>query len=485
MPKIIVDGKELIANEGETILQVCERNGIYIPRYCYHPALSIAGNCRVCLVEIEKMPKLQIACATIASDGMIIHTQSEKVRKARQDILEFLLINHPLDCPICDQVGECYLQDYYMEYGLRKSRFKLENKNLKQKRIDVGKYLILDNERCILCTRCVRFCDEITKTNELFVNSRGDQSFIDLKPGTTIDNNYSLNLSDICPVGAFTSKDFRFKERVYRLKSTPSICLSCATGCKIDVQYNNNIVYRILPRPNPTTNTWICDRGRMSYKILYDNRLIDFKIKENYLSSRLGSFRKIFELIVTAIESKKEISVVLSNYLSIEDNISLLYFAKEVLKTNNIYLDEINFEQKIEDGILINTDKTPNSQFVNQLKKLYQIKKIDHINKDSLIIGFYKDLMKFKLYSSISFSWEIINEFEYMIPFSTYFETEGSFINWQGYLRKTAKVVEPPNGIFPLFKIISKLSSYFSIYPYFSNINDFENDIKKFYYRID
>jgi len=196
MPKIIVDGKELIAKDEETILQVCERNGIYIPRYCYHPSLSIAGNCRMCLVEIEKMPKLQISCATVATEGMVIHTNTEKVKKARQDILEFLLINHPVDCPICDQVGECYLQDYYMEYGLRKSRFKLENKNLKQKRRDIGKYLVLDNERCILCTRCVRFCEEVTKTNELFINSRGDSSYIDIKPGKTIDNNYSLNIAE-------------------------------------------------------------------------------------------------------------------------------------------------------------------------------------------------------------------------------------------------------------------------------------------------
>lgn len=486
MPKIIVDGKELLAKDRETILQVCERNGIYIPRYCYHPSLSIEGNCRMCLVEIEKMPKLQIACAIIASEGMIIYTQSEKVKKARQDVLEFLLINHPLDCPICDQVGECYLQDYYMEYGLRKSRFKLENKNLNQKRRDIGKYLVLDNERCILCTRCVRFCNEITKTNELFINSRGDHSFIDIKRETSINNNYSLNLADICPVGAITSKDFRFKERVYNLKSILSICLSCATGCRIKVQHNKNIVYRILPEPNPTTNTWICDIGRMSYKILYENRLIDFKIKDNFLSTKhQEGFKEIAKIISSAIEDKKEISMVLSNYLSIEDNLSLIYFAKEVLKTDKIYIDEVFFEQKIEDGILINTDKSPNSKFTSQLKKIYQIKNISQINKDSLVIGFYKDLLKLKLYSGIAFGWEIINQFDYIIPFATYFETEGSFINWQGFLRKTSKAVEPEIGILPLWKIISKLSSYFSVYPYFENIKDFEEEIKKFEYKMD
>ena len=209
MPKITIDARTIDVPKGTSVLEAAQLLGVYIPRYCYHPRLSVSGNCRMCLVEVEKAPKLLTACSTEAAEGMVVRTDSEKVKAARRDVLEFLLINHPLDCPICDQAGECGLQDYYMDYSRAKSRFPAEDKVLRQKRRALGPHLVLDNERCILCTRCVRFCSEVTKTSELEVMERGDHSFIDLKEGKALDNGYTLNIADLCPVGAWTSRDFR------------------------------------------------------------------------------------------------------------------------------------------------------------------------------------------------------------------------------------------------------------------------------------
>ncbi|MBP7796064.1 MAG: (2Fe-2S)-binding protein [Elusimicrobiales bacterium] len=477
MPKINVDGKDLIANDGESILNVCERNGIYIPRYCYHPSLSVAGNCRMCLVEIEKMPKLQTACSTIASEGMVVKTDSEKVRKARKDVLEFLLINHPLDCSICDQVGECFLQDYYFTYGLRKSRFKLENKNQKQKRREVGKYLVLDNERCILCTRCVRFSNEVTKTDELFVNSRGDRAFIDISPEKGVTNKYSLNIADICPVGAFTSKDFRFKQRVYMLQTTKSICTLCATGCKINIWHNNNTIYRITPEPNIYTNTWMCDDGRMNYKIVNSSERLTHSMINGTEYNKRQTVKQVFNKLSKAMDDKLRIAVVLSNYLSIEDNISLIYLAKNVLKTPYIFSIESN-QQKIEDGILINSDKSPNSNGIKLLVKKYGIKDISEYAEYDIVIGFYEDIKNLRIspVKTILFSYKK-SSYPCLIALKTYFETDGSFINWQGYLRKTAKVVNSPENTFDLHHFLMEVSHLFAVYPDF-NFKGIIKDLK-------
>lgn len=477
MPKINVDGKDLIANDGESILNVCERNGIYIPRYCYHPALSVAGNCRMCLVEIEKMPKLQTACSTTASEGMIVKTDSEKVRKARKDVLEFLLINHPLDCSICDQVGECFLQDYYFTYGLKKSRFKLENKNQKQKRRDVGKYLVLDNERCILCTRCVRFSNEVTKTDELFVNSRGDRAFIDVNPETGVTNRYSLNIADICPVGAFTSKDFRFRQRVYMLQNTKSICTLCATGCRINIWHNNNTIYRITPEPNIFTNTWICDDGRMNYKIVDSSERLTYSMINGTEYPKRQAVKQVFNKLSKAMDDKLKIAVVLSNYLSIEDNISLIYLAKNVLKTPYLFSPEKR-KQKIEDGILINSDKTANSNGVKLLKDKYKIKDVSESCDCDIVIGFYDDIKELKInpQKTIVFSYKR-SSYPYLVALKTYFETEGSFVNWQGYLRKTLKAVTAPENTFDLHQFVQELSHLFAVYPDF-NFKDNIKDLK-------
>ena len=266
--KLTIDGQEVTTVKGKTVIQAAAEAGIAIPHYCYHPKLPIAGNCRMCLVEIEKMPRLQIACNTQVNEGMAVKTQSPKVLEARRAVMEFLLVNHPLDCPICDQAGECWLQNYYMEHDLKPSRFE-EGKEHERKRENFGPYVVFDGERCIKCTRCVRFLQEVTRTEELTVMNRGDHSTIALFPDGVLDNPLSVNVVDICPVGALTDRDFRFKVRVWYLKNSPSICPGCSTGCNITIGSYQNRIARFKPRINEEVNShWICDEGRYCFHSL-------------------------------------------------------------------------------------------------------------------------------------------------------------------------------------------------------------------------
>jgi len=271
MPQITVDGEVIEVAAGRTILQALDdagllMNGVDVPHYCWHPKLTIDGSCRLCQVEVEGIPKLQIACNTPVKDGMVVHTKTDRVKRAREGVMELLLINHPLDCPICDQAGECKLQDYAYEYGVTHARTK-EPRRAAKKRVDLGPTIVFDQERCILCRRCVRFCREIPQTGELAVFHRGDRSVIETFPGAELDNPYSMNVADICPVGALTTKDFRFKIRVWFLNDVPGVCTGCANGCNVHLGVATNKVYRYLPRRNDAVNdTWICDAGRMTYK---------------------------------------------------------------------------------------------------------------------------------------------------------------------------------------------------------------------------
>jgi NADH-quinone oxidoreductase subunit G len=281
VPTLTIDGRQIQSPDGSTVIQAAEKLGIFIPRYCYHPGLSIAGNCRICLVEVEKTPKLQIACNLPVTEGMAVQTMSAKAEEGRRAVLEFLLANHPLDCPVCDQSGECELQNFYMNFGLYDPRFR-EQKVKKKKAVAIGPHVMLDQERCILCSRCVRFTDEITRTGEFGIFNRGDRAEVGLYPGQRLDNPYSGNVIDICPVGALTETDFRFKARVWYLSSAPTVCNGCAQGCNIDIQYVLNRphlndgarVLRLKPRYNADVNHyWMCDEGRFGFHWMDERRL--------------------------------------------------------------------------------------------------------------------------------------------------------------------------------------------------------------------
>ena len=285
MPSLTIDGRQVSVPNGTTVIQAAEELGIFIPRYCYHPALSVAGNCRICLVEVEKIPKLQVACNTPVSEGMVVHTQSDTAEEGRRAVLEFLLANHPLDCPVCDQAGECDLQNFYMNFGLYDPRFR-EHKVKKKKAVELGPHVMLDQERCILCSRCVRFTDEITQTGEFGIFNRGDRAELGLYPGDVLDNPYSANVVDICPVGALTESDFRFKARVWYLSSARTVCNGCSQGCNVDLHYvldrphlnDGARVLRIKPRYNADVNQWwLCDAGRYGFAWVDQQRLVQVR----------------------------------------------------------------------------------------------------------------------------------------------------------------------------------------------------------------
>ncbi|MBI4802753.1 MAG: (2Fe-2S)-binding protein [Elusimicrobia bacterium] len=470
MPTLTIDGQTIEAAKGTTLLEAAQQLGIYIPRYCYHPNLSVSGNCRMCLVEVEKAPKLVTACSTEAAQGMAVLTASNKVKAARRDVLEFLLINHPLDCPICDQAGECGLQNYYMEYSLAKSRFNAADKVRRPKRRAVGPYLALDNERCILCTRCVRFCSEVTKTSELEVMERSDHSYIGLKEGTALDNGYSLNIADNCPVGAFTSRDFRFKQRVWFLKKTPTVCLGCATGCLIEAQHNENVIYRLTPRPNAETNTWLCDYGRMTYKaVRAGDRLTKGVIKNGQIDLKPA----LREAAARMDEARRSAAVLGSPWLSVEDNAALARFAKDALRTEN-YCFDFNCGQGIKDGILINNDPAPNTSGVKpvkaacggitltELSRRIAAGRIKAVLMEARAAALIKDALKAagpRLIVFAANTGEIPAGAYAALPYASYFETPGTFVNYQGLLRRTKPPVEAPEGVKPLWAVVNELAS--------------------------
>src|SRR5688572_8426977 len=271
MPRITVDGKSIEAKPGQMILQACLDSGMALPHYCYHPGLSIPASCRICLVEVEGLPKLVPSCQTPIRDGMIVHANSTKAVANQKQVMEYLLINHPLDCPVCDQAGECSLQDYSYEYGRSISRFE-EDKAKKPKK-DVGDNVMLYSDRCIMCTRCVRFTREVSGTSELYVDGRGHREEIDIFPGRPCNNKLAGNVVDLCPVGALCSKDFLYKQRVWWLKSADSVCPNCSTGCSVHVDQNDDHVYRLRPRPNPLAQgDFMCDEGRFGWKYIHDER---------------------------------------------------------------------------------------------------------------------------------------------------------------------------------------------------------------------
>lgn len=371
MPTITIDGKAVEVEAGATVIQAAEKLGIEIPRYCYHPGLSIVGQCRICLVEIEKMPKPQVACYTPVTDGMVVHTQSEKALRARKDVLELLLVNHPLDCPVCDQAGECWLQEYYMRIGQYDSKM-VENKVKKDKALDIGPHVMLDQERCILCSRCVRFCDEVSKSHELGIFNRGDHAELAPYPGKQLDNLYSVNTVDICPVGALTEKDFRFEARVWYLEATNSICPGCSTGCNIAVHTNTHRthhaegrrVVRLKPRYNPDVNQWwMCDIGRYAFKSVDEPSRISapmMKHGEQWLET---SWEVAIDAAVQKIKSALpgRVGVWSSPQLANEDLFVLKKFLDK-LGIQKIATTVAPREKPASDAFLIKEDRHPNTR---------------------------------------------------------------------------------------------------------------------------
>lgn len=363
MPTITIDGQTIEAPANAMLLPVALENGVHIPHYCWHPKLSVDGSCRMCQVEVEGSPKLVIACNTPVRDGMVVHTNSPKVENTRKGVMELLLVNHPTDCPICDKAGECLLQDYSYAFGSRETRTQEPRRKL-EKRREIGPRMILDQERCILCRRCVRFCREITGTNELGVFNLGDQSVLDVLPDAPLANDYSINTADICPVGALESKDFHHKVRVWFLKKTPSVCGSCSNGCNITVHHYRDRVWRLMPRRNDAVNeTWMCDHGRLNYEFVNDEQRLrtpllrrDGKIEAANWETALGEAAR--QLRQAGQQGASKVAAVASPHLTNEES----YRFAELLNALGVTQVDVAVVVGKADKLLVKAEKAANAR---------------------------------------------------------------------------------------------------------------------------
>jgi NADH-quinone oxidoreductase subunit G len=357
-----IDGKEVVVKPGTNMVEAAKMVGSDIPYFCYHPRLSIAANCRMCMVEASNAPKLVPACQTPLAEGQVIKTNTPKVKEQQRAVMEFLLLNHPVDCSICDQAGECKLQDYYMRYDYRPSRLE-GGKVMKNKRKVLGPRVVLDQERCIICSRCVRFMNEIPKEPQLGIFGRGSHEVIDTFPGSELDSNYSLNTVDICPVGALLSRDFRFRARAWFLSAAPSVCTGCSRGCNIYADFMGQETYRYRPRENEAINkSWMCDQGRLSYKYLNLGRVLSAVVgrQQGTGTARPEVSRK--EAIKAAAKAladvKGKVAVLASPLASNEDLLAALTFAKVSLGAREVHVG--GRPQGEADHYLMTADKNPN-----------------------------------------------------------------------------------------------------------------------------
>jgi NADH-quinone oxidoreductase subunit G len=485
---LTINGIEVTAEPGSTIMQVADKAGIFIPRFCYHPGLSIAGNCRICLVEVEKMPKLVTSCSTVVGDGMVVYTDNEKVREARRGIMELMLINHPLDCPICDQAGECSLQDNYMLVGLHKSRFKFE-KHHKAKVTELPPHLMLDAERCILCGRCVRFCREITKTGEFAIGERGHHAEIDTFAHRGLDNGYVGNLHQICPVGALTSKDFRFSSRVWLLKEHPSVCIGCSTGCNIFIDEKDGQVRRFRARENQAVNSyWMCDEGRYSYKSINDEkRLTDPRIKSGK-HMRNADWDEIYESVAARLKSVaargETVAIVAGAGMTNEEMFLASKIAQNLGAKIDFRVDNSYKElEKSEDELLRRVDKNPNSKggltigLVNELTASEMLKEAGEgkvgalyiLNAEKLdggsLAGLIKEAREKVSYIAMhsSLDCDLLQYADAVIAATGFAEKEGTFTNYEGRVQKIKAAIKPIGNSLPdlavLAEILARLDS--------------------------
>ncbi len=384
MPSITINGQAHDFESGETILQIALRNEVEIPHYCYHPGLSVAANCRICLAEVwapnprnegklEPWPKLVPTCQQTASEGMVIHTDSPKSVANQKQVMELLLINHPVDCPVCDQAGECSLQDYSYRYGRSASRF--QEQKIKQPKKDLGPNVLLYSDRCIMCTRCVRFTREVTGTAELLVEGRGSQEQIDVFPGLALDNELSGNVIDLCPVGALLDKDFLFQQRVWYLTSTPSIDGMTSGGDNISVQHNNGEVYRIKPRTNPDVNGWwISDEIRYGWSFVNDESRHRLPLLKEHVpwepEEAAAAWAETIDHAVEGLQAAKHIAVIVSPMLSCEDAWYLGRLARELDPKATLVVGPVPIEgedKTFPGGYTVRSEKAPNARGVRRV----------------------------------------------------------------------------------------------------------------------
>jgi NADH-quinone oxidoreductase subunit G len=480
MPTITIDGRKIETQPGKTIIEAALDSGITIPHFCWHPALSVAGNCRMCLVRVgsykkgpdgaiehdaegnpvvQWMPKLQIACATPVADGMVVDTVGEKTIAAQNAVMEFLLINHPLDCPICDEAGQCKLQEYAFTHSRGESRF-VEEKVHKPKRVAWSDRIIFDGERCILCSRCIRFANEIAKQPVLTFVERNDHVTIELFEGTTFDSPYSMNVIELCPVGALTSADFRFSSRVWEMSFTPSVCPGCARGCNINIGVRDNQILRLEPRPNPHVNHyWMCDAGRLEqYRWVNTGRISGATVRRNG-ALEPASFEDAFHAVADALSTARgDAMIVLSGSVTNEDG----FVARECAAAFGI--EHVAFVERYDpsfgDDFLRSSDRNANATGLRALgiPSTTWEELLQHIRERMPAVIYFIGADPFAqrdssgwdehlrsadaIIAQLSNHSQLEEIADVVLPAATYAEIEGTFTNCDGWVQYLQPAVE-------------------------------------------
>ena len=486
MPVFQIDGEQVEYEPGEKVLSAALRCGKIIPHYCYHPGMSIVATCRMCLVDVIDLgngrpaPKLQTACSVDATAGMKIETFNQKVEEGRKLVNEFLLINHPLDCPICDQSGECVLQDYAFEYGSGKSEMDY-SKRVNGWR-DIGTFVALERNRCIQCSRCDRFTREITGTNEFGMFNRGHELTVDTYTDRPMTNKFQGNMADICPVGAITEKEFRFKRRVWKLKKNHSICTGCSTGCNVTIEHDRNEVFRLKPHENQSVNKWwLCDEGRLTYRKMNERKSrINQPLGRISESLEVISWEKAYGAIAERIRELKplphEVLALTDTHASNEELFLIQKFLKEGFSSDNIFCPLPRWEQSESDffiNTLITSDKTPNraGALALHIKGDQKNTKLKKVIEGDLKVVFvlgnpfetemeFKEIIKLtQLVIHIGVfhnSWSDIADV--VLPGQFYSEKEGTYTNKDQRVQSTEIAVKALRKTRPEWQIISELS---------------------------
>ncbi|NIM20263.1 MAG: 2Fe-2S iron-sulfur cluster binding domain-containing protein [Candidatus Latescibacteria bacterium] len=510
---IKIDGKTYDVPEGGRLIDVCHDVGIEIPHFCYHPGLGPDGNCRMCQVELitGRGPILAISCKTTVTDGMEVVTSSERIKQVRASVEEFLLLDHPLDCPICDKAGECTLQDYYYEYDLQDSRMKFPREK-KRKAIVLGETLVLDQERCILCNRCVRFLSDIAGKEELFIAGRGHESYLTTFPGREVTSPYSLNTVDLCPVGALTSRDFRFSSPTWFLSRSPSVCNTCSRGCNIEIDHKSGKIHRLRPRHNESVNSyWMCDEGRLNYKFVNENRLKEFKVTRGGKKVAASSETAVREILSalrpagsgtpgsSSEAAAGEILILASLTCTIEE-LFLLKKLNGILTAANLYAVR-HVPDGEEDNILRKADRHPNLKSAELLELsivdlredgagtgMSDIEGILSRGCTLLCVGFNYGISKALLdvfsrarTAIIAAACEtpLMDKATIVVPALTFSEKEGLVINFQGHIQRLHTALAPQGESMNEWKLVNNLISMLDASKSFENITEVRRAVRE------